>query len=172
MAVWTSTDEVVARFVDRPDEESFAEVFRAMAPQLVVYFRARGCEAGVAEDLTQEVMLATFRKVGSLRDGNLFRPWLFRIAKNELLQHVRQQGRRPEVTALPPELSAGAWNPFDGLRLGEWLDCLSPEDRELMLLRYVDGFACHEIDELLEIPMGTVQWRVFRLKKQLAEHFA
>ncbi len=172
MAVWTSTDEVVARFVDRPDEESFAEVFRAMAPQLVVYFRARGCEAGVAEDLTQEVMLATFRKVGSLRDGNLFRPWLFRIAKNELLQYVRQQGRRPEVTALPPELSAGAWNPFDGLRLGEWLDCLSPEDRELMLLRYVDGFAYHEIAELLEIPMGTVQWRVFRLKKQLAEHFA
>ena len=172
MAVWTSCDEVVARFLDRPDEESFAAVFRVMAPQLMLYFRARGCESGVAEDLTQEVMLATFRKVGTLRDGNLFRPWLFRIAKNELLQHVRQQGRRPEVTALPPSISAGAWNPFDGLCLGEWLDCLSPDDRELILLRYVDGFAYHEIAELLEMPMGTVQWRVFRLRKQLAESFA
>lgn len=171
MAVLTAVDEAVAQFLAQPDEDSFAALFRAMAPQLVVYFRARGCQPSVAEDLTQEVMLATFRKVGSLRDGNLFRPWLFRIAKNELLQYVRQQGRRPEVTALPTELSAGPWNPFDGLRLGQWLDCLAAEDRELMLLRYVDGFAYHEIAELLEIPMGTVQWRVFRLKKQLAEYF-
>lgn len=172
MAVWTSCEEEIGRFVERPDAESFAAVFRVLAPQLMVYFRARGCEMGVAEDLTQEVMLAMFRKVGSLRELSLFRPWLFRIAKNELLQHLRQQGRRPEVTGLPAELSAGQWSPFEGLQLGEWLGCLSAEDRELMLLRYVDGFAYHEIAELLEIPMGTIQWRVFRLKKQLAERFA
>ncbi|MFO0366310.1 MAG: RNA polymerase sigma factor, partial [Acidobacteriota bacterium] len=79
-------------FVACPDEERFAVLFRLLAPQLLVYFRARGCEAGVAEDLTQEVMLTLFRKVDGLRDRDLFRPWLFRIAKNALLQHLRKQG--------------------------------------------------------------------------------
>ena len=158
-------------FVACPDEERFAVLFRLLAPQLLVYFRARGCEAGVAEDLTQEVMLTLFRKVDGLRDRDLFRPWLFRIAKNALLQHLRKQGQRVETVALADRLEGVAWNPFAGLALGEWLACLPEADRELLLLRYVDGFTHHEIAELLEMPMGTVQWRVFQLKKRLAEHF-
>lgn len=166
-----SVEAVVEQFVARPDEERFAGLFRVLAPQLMVYFRARGCEVSVAEDLTQEVMLALFRKVEGLRDVGLFRPWLFRIAKNELLQYLRRQGRRVETMDLAEELGGANWNPFAGLVLGEWLDCLPSGDRELLLLRYVDGFAYHEIAELLEMPMGTVQWRVFQLKKKLAEHF-
>jgi RNA polymerase sigma-70 factor, ECF subfamily len=166
-----NVDAVLEQFVAKPNEEHFAALFRVLAPQLLVYFRARGCEVGVAEDLTQEVMLTLFRKVDGLRELGLFRPWLFRIAKNELLQYLRQQGRRVETLNLPDELGSVNWNPFAGLALGEWLACLPAGDRELLLLRYVDGFAYHEISELLEMPMGTVQWRVFQLKKRLAEHF-
>ena len=164
-------EAALEQFVAHPGEESFAALFRLLAPQLMVYFRARGCEAGVAEDLTQEVMLTLFRKLDGLRDRELFRPWLFRIAKNELLQYLRKQGRRLETLDLTEELGGADWNPFAGLALGEWLACLPAADRELLLLRYVDGFAYHEIAELLEMPIGTVQWRVFQLKKKLAEHF-
>lgn len=164
-------EAALEQFVANPGEERFAALFRLLAPQLLIYFRARGCEAGVAEDLTQEVMLTVFRKLDGLRDRELFRPWLFRIAKNELLQYLRKQGRRLETMDLTEELSAADWNPFAGLALGEWLSCLSDADRELLLLRYVDGFAYHEIAELFEMPIGTVQWRVFQLKKKLAEHF-
>ncbi len=171
VVVTPSFEAVVEQFVRCPNEEHFASLFRVLAPQLMVYFRARGCESAVAEDLTQEVMLILFRKVDGLRDLTLFRPWLFRIARNELLQYLRQQGRRVETLDLIEDQGAADWNPFAGLVLGEWLDCLPPADRELLLLRYVDGFAYHEMAELLELPVGTVQWRVFQLKKRLAEHF-
>jgi hypothetical protein len=103
-------------FVACPDEERFAVLFRLLAPQLLVYFRARGCEAGVAEDLTQEVMLTLFRKVDGLRDRDLFRPWLFRIAKNALLQHLRKQGQRVETVAL----AAAGSKARRGIRLPDW----------------------------------------------------
>lgn len=166
-----SVEAVVEQFVACPTEEHFASLFRVVAPQLMVYFRTRGCEPGLAEDLTQEVMLTLFRKVDGLRESSLFRPWLFRIARNELLQYFRKQGRRLQTSDLAEELSGPTWNPMAGLALGEWLESLPGEDRELLLLRYVDGFAYHEIADLLAMPMGTVQWRVFQLKKKVVEHF-
>lgn len=163
--------EAVEQFVTGPDEERFAVLFRLLAPQLLVYFRVRGCEAGVAEDLTQEVMITLYRKVDGLRERELFRPWLFRIARNVLLQHVRKQGQRVETEPLAEGSEGAAWNPVAGLTLEQWLAGLGEADRELVLLRYVDGFTYQEIAAMVEAPVGTVQWRVFQLKKRLAEWF-
>jgi RNA polymerase sigma-70 factor (ECF subfamily) len=161
--------EAVEQFVTGRDEERFAVLFRLLAPQLLVYFRVRGCEAGVAEDLTQEVMITLYRKVDGLRERELFRPWLFRIARNVLLQHVRKQGQRVETEPLGEGSEGAAWNPVAGLTLEQWLAGLGEADRELVLLRYVDGFTYQEIAAMVEAPVGTVQWRVFQLKKRLAE---
>ena len=45
------------RFLEQADDESFNAVFRVFSPQLVAFFRRRGHEKGIAEDLAQEVML-------------------------------------------------------------------------------------------------------------------
>src|SRR3954452_19276015 len=84
-------EKVTARFLDAPGEHSFADLFKAFTPQLLAFFRTRGCGTAVAEDLAQEVMLTVHLKASQLRERKLFRAWLFKIARNTLYHHYRKQ---------------------------------------------------------------------------------
>src|SRR5580692_6760693 len=88
---------VTDHFIDNPDGDSFADLFSTFSPQLVAFFRARGCELGLAEDLAQEVMLTVYRKAAQVRDRALFRAWLFKIARNSLCRHYGKQTREVET---------------------------------------------------------------------------
>src|SRR6266699_2696757 len=88
--------EETERFLQSPCEESFAELFKTFTPQLVAFFRARGCQLP-AEDLAQEVMLTVYRKAEQVRDRTLFRAWLFRIARNTLCRHYGKRAREVDT---------------------------------------------------------------------------
>src|ERR1700675_1937576 len=88
---------VIERFLESPDEESFADLFRVFTPQLVAIFRSRGCELALSEDLTQEVMFTVYRKAVQIRDRSLFRAWLFKIARNALCRHYGKQSREVDT---------------------------------------------------------------------------
>src|ERR1700731_1994962 len=90
---------VTERFLDAPNQESFAELFKAFTPQLVAFFRARGCQA-MAEDLAQEVMFTVYRKADQIRDRSLFRAWMFKIARNTLCRHFGKQAREVDTVDL------------------------------------------------------------------------
>src|SRR5258708_12815952 len=87
-------EAAIEAFLDAPNEESFAALFKSLTPQLVAFFRARGCEA-VAEDLAQEVMLTVYRKAAQVRDRALFRPCVFPLARTPLTHPSAQ--RPPQV---------------------------------------------------------------------------
>src|SRR5579862_7399956 len=78
---------VTERFLTAPDDESFTSLFRTLTPQLLSFFRARGCESSVAEDLAQDVMLAVHRNVSQVRDRSLFRAWLLKVARNAMCRY-------------------------------------------------------------------------------------
>src|ERR1700687_98548 len=90
---------VLERFLEAPSEESFADLFKSFTPQLVAFFRGRGCEL-MAEDLAQEVMLTVHRKAGQVRDRTLFRAWLFKIARNALGRHYGKRTRKVKTVDL------------------------------------------------------------------------
>src|SRR5260370_42571210 len=83
--------DVAEQFLNQADEESFNALFRVFSPQLVGFFRRRGNENGVAEDLAQEVMLTAYRRAGQLRDHKLFRAWLFKVARNAACRYFVQR---------------------------------------------------------------------------------
>ena len=56
-------------------------------------------------------------------------------------------------------------------QFAEWMAWLTPEEREIMTLRYVDELQHHEIAEVLDMPVGTVQWKIFHIKRKLAAKF-
>ena len=85
--------EVAERFLEQADDDSFNALFRVFSPQLVAFFRRRGLDNGVAEDLAQEVMLTVYRKAGQLRDHKLFRAWLFKVARNAACRHFARRTR-------------------------------------------------------------------------------
>jgi RNA polymerase sigma-70 factor (ECF subfamily) len=165
---------VTERFLDAPNEESFAELFKAFTPQLVAFFRARGCHT-VAEDLAQEVMLTVYRKAEQVRDRSLFRAWTFKIARNTLSRHFGKQAREVDTVDLAdvPDRLVAAGNKGAGTPAFEfhhWMAFLDTREREALTLRFIEEWEYHEIAAAQSIPIGTVQWRVFSAKRKLAPY--
>src|SRR5215472_14726217 len=81
-SLWSQAGPVIDRFLTEPSEESYRGLFQVLMPRMITYFRVRGCGRDVAEDLAQEVMLAAYMRSSGLRSRALFRPWLYKIARN------------------------------------------------------------------------------------------
>ena len=166
---------VTERFLESPNEESFADLFRVISPQLIAFFRSRGCELALSEDLTQEVMLTVYRKAAQVRDRSLFRAWLFKIARNALCRQYGKRSREVETVDLANvagSLVASSNKPAGtrGFEFRDWIAFLELGEREALTLRFVEEWEYHEIAAAKKIPIGTVQWRVFNAKKKLAPH--
>ena len=140
---------VTERFLDTLNEETFAELFKACTPQLVAFFRARGCQTA-AEDLAQEVMFTVYRKADQIRDRSLFRAWMFKIARNTLSRYFGKQGREVDTVDLadvPERLVAagdkGAGTP--AFEFHHWMAFLDSREREALTLRFIEQWEYHEI---------------------------
>jgi RNA polymerase sigma-70 factor (ECF subfamily) len=165
---------VTERFLDAPNEESFAELFKTFTPQLVAFFRARGCQT-MAEDLAQEVMFTVYRKADQIRDRSLLRAWIFEIARNTLSRHFGKQSREVDTVDLAdvPERLVAAGNKSGGTPAFEfhhWMAFLDSRERDALTLRFIEQWKYHEIAAAQSIPIGTVQWRVFSAKRKLAPY--
>jgi RNA polymerase sigma factor (sigma-70 family) len=167
-------ETVTERFLDAPDERSFADLFKVFTPQLLSFFRTRGCETAVAEDLAQEVMLTVHLKASQLRERALFRAWLFKIARNILRHHYGKKARAVKTVDLADvadRLAAShvpAATPAFEFR--RWTAFLNSNDQELMRLRFIEQWEYHEIAATHGMPIGTVLWRVFTAQKKLAPY--
>src|ERR1700676_2760325 len=166
---------VTNRFLEAPDEDSFGDLFKMFTPQLVAFFRTRGCELALAEDLAQEVMLTVYRKATQIRDRTLFRAWLFKIARNVLCRPYGKQSREVNTVDLadvPDYLVAASHKPAatPAFEFMHWMAFLDSREREVMTLRFIEQWEYHEIAAAQAIPIGTVQWRVFTAKKKLAPY--
>ena len=165
----------VQSFLESPNEDTFAPVFRIYTPQLVSFFRARGCEPALSEDLAQDVLLIVYRKADQLRDRTLFRAWLFKIARSSLCRHFGKQSREVDTIDLEKvsdSLVASIKVPAATLafEFQHWMSFLDSREQEALTLRFVEEWEYHEIAAAKAIPIGTVQWRVFNAKKKLAPH--
>ncbi len=169
-----SETQAVADFLLVRSEQSFATLFEVLYPKVLRYFILRGAPDAVAEELAQDVLTAVYRHSDALRDRQLFFGWLFRIAHNQLLQHVRKHHRKEADTVAIDDIdtkSAGCIqteDPFTGSLRG-WLAPLEPQERQIMMLRYIEELGYQEIATALNLPLGTVKWKIFRAKAKLSE---
>ena len=159
-------------FLESPNEDTFSAVFKIFIPQLVSFFRARGCEPALSEDLAQDVMLIVYRKAEQLRDRTLFRAWLFKVARSSLCRHYGKQSREVEMIdlekvsdSLVTSITVPAATP--AFEFQHWMSFLDSREQEALTLRFIEEWEYHEIAAAKSIPIGTVQWRVFNAKKKL-----
>src|SRR5258708_11402462 len=78
-------------FLESPNDESFTELFLTFSPQLVSFFRSQGCSLDLSEDLSQEVMLAVYRKAGQLRDRTPVPASFFTTLRHQIFRHHGKQ---------------------------------------------------------------------------------
>ncbi len=166
--------EICDCFLERADDDSFTEMFRVFSPKLVAFFRRRGCENGMAEDLAQDVMFTVYRKGGQIRDHALFRAWMFQVARHALYRQFAlraREGRGVELADVIEFVPAPGSNPMGAtFEFHDWMKFLDTQERQTMELRFIEGWEYHEIAAAQAIPIGTVQWRVFNCKRKLSAH--
>lgn len=141
-------------------------------------------DRATAEDLAQETFVKAFRKLHAFDPERRFSSWLFKIAHNTTLDHLR---RREVVTISLDTLGAGGEeNPWkeaedrapspEEMALGSdlarglerALATLRPEYREVLLLRFREGLSYGEVAEVTGWPLGTVKTQIHRARKELA----
>ena len=146
-------------------------------------------DAGVAEDLTQETFLKAYRALGSYDPRWKLASWLLKIAHNATIDHLRRQ--RLDTRPLESGADEDASGPIAQLAdlsmpdpeqrargqalardLQTAVGALEPPYRELLLLRFQEGLAYHEIAAVTGLPLGTVKVRLHRGRKRLAEALA
>ena len=121
------------------------------------------------EDCAQEVFLAAYRGLGSLREAGAFGSWLMGIATLQVRQALKRRGVRKTV-ALPGDLAAGRPDPGgDGEKVLAALAQLPEPERQAVALRHLSGQSPAEIAEALGLPDGTVRSRISRGLEKLKE---
>ncbi len=119
-------------------------------------------DAAAAEDIAQEAFLAAIRNLDRFDRRRPFAPWLHRIVVNRAIDHARARALRAE-TDLSPALAApaaAAEAPEESL-LAE-IGRLPPDQRAVIVLRYLLEYTPGEIATMLNVPRGTVNSRLRR----------
>jgi RNA polymerase sigma-70 factor (ECF subfamily) len=142
-----------------------------------------------AEDLAQEAFLRVFKKIQDYNSTAKFSTWLYTIASNLAKDEFKRRSRHParsldwksggDTTRDMPQAKAadttssvpGARLEKDEVRLNvnKALDLLEAHDREILVLKDVQGLSYDEISEILTLPMGTVKSRISRARTAFKE---
>jgi len=129
-----------------------------------------------AEDLTQEVFIQLFRKIGSFRGDSAFSTWLHRLTVNQVLMHFRRRSVKNEKTSesgeMPEQTVSGTENPrkmpvLDRIALKNAVAQLPPGYRNVFVLHDVEGYEHEEVANLLKISVGTSKSQLHKARLKL-----
>lgn len=126
-----------------------------------------------AEELAQEILYTAVRELPKLRDEQKFEPWLWGLAGNVTKSYRRFMGKQRamysydtlESLTYEEEFSEGQEEMYDALRTK--IAMLSATYRDIIVLYYYDDLSVKQISERLNIPEGTITWRLSEARKKL-----
>jgi RNA polymerase sigma-70 factor (ECF subfamily) len=153
------------------DEGACRELVDWYSPKLRYFLRKRLRHADRADDLLQEVWLDVFRQLPRLNDAGAFTAWIYQIARGKILLDLRRNGRTPPATeSLESVVSADepVFSAEDARRVHNGLDQLNDEQREVLLLRFLEELSYEQIGRVIGCPVGTVRSRLHYAKQALA----
>lgn len=183
------SDTDLVRRVLGGEEALFELLVRRYQTRVVAHVSRMVGSRDDALDLAQEIFLKVFQALDRYNPEFKFSTWLFRIAGNAAIDHLRK--RRPRTVPLEvpdPESRSGVaaiehespgLDPYGELRnvergqaITRAIAALPPEFRELIALRHFGGLSYEEIATLKNMPLGTVKNKLFRARVVLKERLA
>jgi RNA polymerase sigma-70 factor (ECF subfamily) len=177
------TELVVRALAGR--EDGFEELVRRYQRPIVAYVYRMVGDYDSALDLTQEVFIKVYNSLGRYRPEYKFSTWIYRIAHNAAIDHLRRQGatRTEEIeiegeggTTFEKPLASKSLTPEQETERGERraeieevVAQLPHAYRELIVLRHSHDLSYDEIAEVTGLPLGTVKNRIFRAREAMRE---
>ena len=132
-----------------------------------------------ARDMAQEVFVKVYQQLNRYEVGKKFLPWMISVARNACIDQLRKRKARPPLQDVSiddrQQLSAAGPTPEEELvddsrkrLLYRALAKMSEANREIILLKEIQGLRLEEISRLLSLPVGTVKSRSSRARIELA----
>lgn len=187
-----ATDQEIVALARAGHEPAYRELIRRYERPLfsLVFRMVRDRE--LAEDLAQETFVKALNALDSYRPEFKFSSWIFKIANNAAIDHLRRReldtlsldgsphAETPEaIEATALQIGNRGESPLDAVEAKELggeieraIGLLRPEYRSCILLRHVEGRAYEEIAEILNLPLGTVKTYIHRARNELRQALA
>ncbi|MCC6221264.1 MAG: sigma-70 family RNA polymerase sigma factor [Deltaproteobacteria bacterium] len=172
------------------DVSAFRELVERYQQKVQAVAMSVSCSFEEAEDIAQETFLKAFRSLSSFRNECSFYTWIYRIAYNLSIDHMRKRYKQLEtslecskvldkISNATQSVAVNGQRPdknFETAELGsqiqEAIENLSAEHRAVILLREVEGLSYAEISEVVGCSKGTVMSRLHHARKRLQEVLA
>jgi len=165
-------DATLARRAGKGEAEAFGVLYDRYVDAVYRYVFYRVRNEAEAEDVTSDVFMRALRAIPKYEPRQAFLAWLYRIARNAVIDRSRRRATRQQVTfkdALEHPNADQVVNPDEGLLAGsdasavrKAMQQLTPLQQEILVLRYVEGYDTKTISKLVGKRDGTIRGIEFR----------
>jgi RNA polymerase sigma-70 factor (ECF subfamily) len=164
----------LVRDAQNGDLLAFERLYRDNERKVFALCLRMSSDGALAEELTQEVFVRAWRKLGSFRGDSAFSTWLYPLTVNVALSERRSRRRRDArilATEDPASLerAPGTPQPEAGFDLQKAMAALPPGARAVFVLHDVEGRTHDEIAAMLNLATGTSKAQLFRARRLLRE---
>ena len=163
------------------DQDAFEALIRLYEKRVLALTRRMCRNPADAEEAAQEAFLAAWQGLPFFRGDASFSTWLYRLASNACVDLLRREGRHQAAAGpslndeeAPLDVADGTPGPQEAAerrelreQIEEGLRALTPEHRQVLLLREMHQLSYDEIADTLELDVGTVKSRISRGRRQL-----
>jgi RNA polymerase sigma-70 factor (ECF subfamily) len=175
-----AVDEVLlVERAQQGNENAYSKLVKRYHNRLFNFVRSMVRNDELAEDITQESFVKAYFNLSKLNNPESFKSWLFRIANNNTLDWLRK--KRFQMVDVDEHIRESyiddRTSPEDSAieddrvrHIHAALNKLKPEQKAILVMCDLQGLSYHEIAEILKVPFGTVQSRIFYARKKLKEH--
>lgn len=149
----------------------------------MVYNKCYGFANGIdeAKDLTQDIFLRVFVKLGSFKGKSKFSTWLYAFTYNHCVNYVtRNTAKKIEKQSVSSDSienigeKVDTSREFENMRVEQLklvMELISPDEKMILLLKYQDNLSIKELSEALEIGESAVKMRLKRAKEKLINKY-
>jgi RNA polymerase sigma-70 factor (ECF subfamily) len=171
-----ATDLQLARSAGHGDMGAFEELYKRHHRRVYSVCLRMLQNTSEAEDLTQDVFIQLYRKIGSFRGDSAFTTWLHRMTVNQVLMHFRKRNVKFEKTTeegeTPDQIVSGTANPekmriVDKIALDSAIDQLPDGYKNVFVLHDVEGFEHEEVAKILGCSVGTSKSQLHKARLKL-----
>lgn len=171
--------QLILNIAKNLDKQAFATLFDLQAPRLKSFMMRRGASPEQAEDLVQEAMISVWTKAGLYNpDKGSVLTWVFTIAKNLRIDRIRKDASMPlaelidyDAPSDEPGHDEMLMRRQESQQVARALTEIPPEQKQVLMLSFVEDMPQMEIARRLGLPLGTVKSRMrlayIRLRKTL-----
>lgn len=151
--------------------EAFKELFLKHVSRVYSLCLRFSSDTFAAEELTQEVFIKAWEKLGTFRFESKFSTWLHRIAVNQFLMRTRSDKPAGKFDETGPHIKGSSiTGRYDSrIDLENAIKKLPEQSRTVLILHDIEGYKHNEISEMMNIQAGTSKAHLHRARKLLRE---